>query len=232
MVRSPKDKPMYFDCIERYRSILIYPPLKEGDFELNDCSSLPYIPFNRSGNNPIFRKITDRYSRLVGKGVPCTFDGTPDKKKPCIFDTAGLGPCLSGTTPCFLIRPTRIIDWVPDVYNVTKDLPKNFPKDLKTIFKSTMKKERKVIWLSCRGHTKKDRSNIVSMTYHPATRSFPAYYYPYNRNADYMDPLVAVELNIKPGSKVSIECKIWAANIDPDNSDVGALLFLFYISDY
>lgn len=59
-----------------------------------------------------------------------------------------------------------------------------------------------MVWISCEGENPADVENIGSVDYSPR-RGFPAYYFPYLNQEDYLPPLVAVHFE-KPKRKLHL----------------------------
>lgn len=65
------------------------------------------------------------------------------------------------------------------------------PLDLKEHIKSLTAKQRKQIWISCRGENPADTEAVGPIQYIPS-RGFPSFFYPFKNTVDYLSPLVAV----------------------------------------
>ena len=76
------------------------------------------------------------------------------------------------------------------------------PLDLKEHINSLPAKERKQIWISCRGENPADTEAVGPIQYIPS-RGFPSFFYPFKNTVDYLSPLVAIRFE-RPRSKKSL----------------------------
>lgn len=102
------------------------------------------------------------------------------------------------------------VDFSPVSIDAYRDLEKHddLPLDLRATYKPN------VIFLDCQGVTLIDKEHIGRIKYTPE-RGFKTNFFPYTGSVDYMPPLVAVHfLNPKHGVAISVDCRLYAKNID------------------
>ena len=123
-----------------------------------------------------------------------------------------------------------MLDWIPEPFKSIKDLPANMSSDLREhIEKETTNDEDLIpsmVWLSCHGKDDLHAQRLGNVSYSP-WRGFPTHYFPYQRQPDYQQPLVALHVH-KPHRDVVIEvrCEAWAHNIQPtQDSKIGTVHF-------
>ncbi|XP_032663188.1 sodium/potassium-transporting ATPase subunit beta-1-like [Odontomachus brunneus] len=167
--------------------------------------------YNKSRNN---YKITAECSDETSS--------TPNVK-PCFFDIESLGVCgkppygyTDPLQPCILIKFNKRFDWVPIHYNKSSQLPENIPFALEKTIRSSSKLQ---IWLWCDGASNVDKEHVGEIEYIPSA-GFPVKYFPFMGQPDYLSPMVALQFkNITPGRLVTVECSLWALNINVDRQN-------------
>ena len=155
----------------------------------------------------------------------------------CQFKTTNLGPCAKGNhgydtgSPCIFLKLNNIYGLRHDYYNDTANLPEKMPEHLVTHIKAQRYKNQ--VWVDCRGENAADREHLKRMKYYPATRGFPAYYFPYVKQDTYESPVVAVQFpNLPVGQLVHVECRAWAGNIGYEKRDrIGISHFEIMVHD-
>ncbi|XP_076386873.1 sodium/potassium-transporting ATPase subunit beta-1-like isoform X2 [Megachile rotundata] len=138
-------------------------------------------------------------------------------EKPCFFDITNLGTCSKppfGYTepmqPCILIKFNKRFDWVPVCYNRSSHLPESMPSNLK---KMVLESDKLHVWLSCDGVNNVDKEHMGEIEYTPRP-GFSNEYFPFAGQPHYLSPIVALQFkNLTPNRLVTIECNLWAANI-------------------
>jgi len=178
-----------------------------------------------------------------GNVVDCTETNLPKAGEVCRFSSAWLkDKCSSAESwgynkesPCIILKLNKMIGWKPDTYATLDELPAAMPDDLKqTITTLTSENEDKVpsmIWVSCKGENPADEEYIGPVRYSP-WQGFPAYYFPYNHQAGYLPPIVAVQFDKPQGNVlINIECKAWAKNINHDRGNRLGLVHFELLKD-
>ncbi|XP_025154637.1 sodium/potassium-transporting ATPase subunit beta-1 isoform X2 [Harpegnathos saltator] len=138
--------------------------------------------------------------------------------KPCFFDIESLGVCgkppygyTNPLQPCILIKFNKRFDWIPMHYNKSSQLPINIPPALEETIRFSNKVQ---VWLSCDGANGVDKEHVGEIEYIPSA-GFPVKYFPFVGQPDYLSPMVALQFkNITPGRLVTVECTLWALNIN------------------
>ncbi|CAH2105100.1 unnamed protein product [Euphydryas editha] len=148
-------------------------------------------------------------------------DSKPPRNEVCSFDIKQLGPCsrenyygYRNRTPCIIIKLNRIFDWNPKLIDDPENLPPDMPTDLKNhINSTTLPKERRNIWVSCKGERPADVDALGPLKYWPYP-GLSEIYFPYDNTPGYLSPLVAVQLlNPTLHQIINIRCRAWAHNI-------------------
>lgn len=141
----------------------------------------------------------------------CSYDKPISSEKTCEVDLRSFGSCSSEKSygfdreqPCIFLKFKKIKDWVPKNLNISA-LPKEMPEDLQDHIKNSNKQK---VWLSCEGDTPVDVENIGPIQYHPE-RGYPAYFFPYTSQKDYLEPIVAIELERPTRKKLNFDLKYW-----------------------
>lgn len=132
-----------------------------------------------------------------------------NKDKPCMFDPHSLNaPCLNETdygyrsgSPCVLLKLNKIYDWIPEPFG-----NETVPEDARDNWDSSH------ITVTCQGERSTDKENIKEINYFPK-HGFPIKYFPYLNQKGYQAPIVIVELKVKRGILLMIECRAYARNI-------------------
>ena len=176
------------------------------------------------------------------KGKNCDADGIKaTKDKACLFDIEKLGACGKSNygydqgKPCIFLKLNRIYGLENKEYNA-EELPEDMPEELKThIGKQTNKDQ---VWVHCQGKNPADKEILENIEYYPATRGFSNNYFPYMRQDDYLNPLVAVQFSPRLeggrgiGQLIHIECRAWAQNIGYNRRDkIGCTAFELQVFD-
>jgi len=163
-----------------------------------------------------------------GKGKDCEGSGEKaDKDHGCKVSLGTLKDCGKGNygydqgTPCIYLKLNRIYGLVNEPYNDTTSFPDDMPADLKTHIGQQSDKNQ--VWVNCVGKYPADREMLNEVKYFPATRGYPAKYFPYMNQNDYLNPLVAVQFRPNwpqaNGQLIHIECRAWAKNIGYSRRD-------------
>jgi len=178
--------------------------------------------------NTFLQPYRDAETQRSDNRVNCSFDNPPPDGKVCSVPISKFGSCTESQNfsyprgkPCVFLKLNKIFNWRPSLYNKSQDLPAKMPKDLKDLIKKeeTRDKAANMVWVSCEGENPADVENIGSIQYVPR-RGFPAYFFPYTNQDNYLPPLVAVFFeNPQKGVLINIECKAWAHNIIHDRAE-------------
>lgn len=142
----------------------------------------------------------------------------------CKFKVSSLGNCASANygfdqgKPCVFLKLNKIYGVENDPYNDVTDLPENMPEELKAHIGKQADKNQ--VWIECHGEYPADKESLGEIKYFPASRGFPAYYFPYKNQKGYQSPVVAVQFeNAKPNQLLHVECRAWAKNIGYNKRD-------------
>nr|XP_034832140.1 sodium/potassium-transporting ATPase subunit beta-2-like [Maniola hyperantus] len=168
------------------------------------------------------------YAPSAENRMACSWDYPSAGDKPCDVPMQDFHPCTSANkynyrnaAPCVFLKLNKLLNWTPEPYNTTEDLPSDMPEDLKQhITQVTGRGSANEVWVSCQGDTPADVELIGPVQYIPR-RGFPSYYFPYTNQEGYLSPVVAVlfeKLELKPGMLIGIKCTAWAKNIARDDS--------------
>lgn len=124
------------------------------------------------------------------------------------------------TTPCIYLRINRLLDWKPEAYSSSDNLPESIPDDLKEVVAESSKQK---IWVGCQGTDPKDRDNFSNDTIIFQTdKGFDVGRFPYvKQKTAYLDPIVAFKINksTSVGILFSLSCSFWGKNIQ-DQLDI------------
>jgi len=159
----------------------------------------------------------------------------------CAFDIGVLGSqCTaenqfgySSCKPCILLRINKIYDWQPaSVLFNGSNINNNGSNEwqfaqIRNGLKSKYipNANNSYIPVSCEGENDGDTDNIRSITFTPEY-GFPASYFPYENQLNYMPPAVMAQFDVEPGRAIMIWCKIWVANIQHDLTDLQGSIHL------
>ncbi len=190
-------------------------------------------------------------SYQTSKNGPCSPNtpGSPANPYPCHFDTNVLKKCGGNKensdyfgyrtgTPCVYLKLNKLMGvqniHYTDMSNATKNLPPDFPEELKAHVNRQRDKEQ--VWITCEGENPADMEAAGEMEYFPKAQGFPGYYFPYNgqnKTHKYESPIVAVKFNNPTrGQLIHIECRAWAENIMYSRMDRrGMVRFELFIMD-
>ncbi|CAF0801928.1 unnamed protein product [Brachionus calyciflorus] len=124
--------------------------------------------------------------------------------------------------PCVLIKLNNIFKWSPDKtkYPTSDYLARNPCNGTNVL--NELKSFTDHIFYTCNGETESDTSFINSiklnslMGINDCFAGVPFYFYPYTNQANYMQPLIVVKLNLTLNQQVNINCVAWANNIKID----------------
>ncbi|XP_045761568.1 sodium/potassium-transporting ATPase subunit beta-2-like [Maniola jurtina] len=156
--------------------------------------------------------------------MACSWSDASAGNKSCDVPLADFYPCnpdnqynYHRAAPCVFLKLDKLLNWTPNPYNTSEDLPTDMPADLKQYITIVTGKEyANAVWVSCEGENPVDVEFLGPIMYIPR-RGFPAYYFPYTNQEGYLSPLVAVLFeNPKKGLIINIVCKAWAKNIARD----------------
>ncbi|XP_069691960.1 sodium/potassium-transporting ATPase subunit beta-2-like [Periplaneta americana] len=186
----------------------------------------------------VIQKFLEGYNNSAENVVQCGYDKPPSAGQVCEVKMDEFGNCNKENDfgypegkPCVFLKFNKVVDWVPEFYNDSNNLPEDMPVDLKKHIQEMERKDvlnLKTIWVSCEGSETADKEKMGSIDYLPR-RGFPGYYFPYNSTENYMSPLVAIPFeNPEPGTLVNVECRVWAPNIEY-NKDKGVGLVRFEV---
>jgi len=167
----------------------------------------------------------------------------------CNYDVSFLGEeCKSdkswgytSDSPCIVLKLNRMIGWTPKVYETLKELPKEMPKTLKDHIKKETEANNnvvpKMLWVSCDGESPMDREMLGSLDetsgvkYFPQP-GFPDYFFPYNNQANYKSPLIAVRFHKpRPNILIHVSCTLYAKDITYSNKDAIGLVRMQLLLD-
>ncbi|KAK4316817.1 hypothetical protein Pmani_012071 [Petrolisthes manimaculis] len=171
----------------------------------------------------------------------CNSNNLPSDEEVCIFQDTWIGDqCKKAerwgytrSTPCILLTPNKVVDWVPEVYEELNELPVAMPQDLKDIISNTTADNGgtipKMVWVWCEAVGPVDREYMGPLQMSP-WHGFPQYYFPYIAYQDepsYLQPIVALQFR-RPMRNVviALDCKMWAKNINPNESVARVELFI------
>ncbi|CAL4101738.1 unnamed protein product, partial [Meganyctiphanes norvegica] len=121
----------------------------------------------------------------------------------------------SSDSPCIILKLNRMFGWLPKVYEedvskLPKDLPKQLEKHIKDEAVKNDNKVPKMLWVSCDGDNPMDSEMLTGGVKYYPSQGFPYHYFPYENQANYKSPLIAVQF-IKPKQHIMINvyCKIY-----------------------
>ncbi|XP_071520064.1 sodium/potassium-transporting ATPase subunit beta-like [Panulirus ornatus] len=179
----------------------------------------------------------NKLENIPANVIDCDDDTFPSSDQVCRFSHLWLGDDCSEASgwgyrtgrPCIHLSVTKVLNWIPEVYQSLEELPEDMPQDMKDQIEQIIMiniKMPKMLWVSCEGLNPADRENLGPLKYSPWT-GFPLQYFPYKDYLAYMSPIVAVQL-LKPkrGVAIGMECRMWAKNIDPKTSAITINLML------
>ena len=170
------------------------------------------ITFNQTDGSS-WKRWSDKSKELLKKYE----NAATGKSKAKPFDLGKLGPCGKDNygydqgKPCVFLKLSKIYGLKHEYYDPA-DLPKEMPEELKKHIATVSAANQ--VWVECHGRNSADKEGITAINYYPAERGFPEKFFPYEGQDGYQDPLVAVQMELKPDKRIHIECKAWAKNID------------------
>ncbi|XP_031634841.1 sodium/potassium-transporting ATPase subunit beta-2-like [Contarinia nasturtii] len=209
-------------------------------------SSETIIPYTDSIKNFFndYSGLNEKYEKNIDHECSRLFS-RPKNGKFCPFKLEYLENCSPTKTdgnfgydiskPCIFLTLNEVKDWTPQVFNetdinqITDDNLRakyaKMPDFLKEAIANVRDPlDRNLIWVSCEGASPQDVENIGPVLYSPL-RGFPASYFPYKNVEGYQSPIVAVQLERpRPGVMITVECKIWAKNLDETKSHTFEIL--------
>lgn len=161
-------------------------------------------------------------------GKDCDADGSKaTKDNACLFNEAKLGACGQDNygydkgTPCIFLKLNRIYGLVNKAYTGIGNgsYPTDMPTDLQNHIDGQSNKDQ--VWVNCQGKYPADSEILQKIEYFPPSRGFSNKYFPYMRQSDYLNPLVAVRFTPVGaiGQLIHIECRAWAPNIGYSRRD-------------
>lgn len=162
------------------------------------------------------------------RGKDCDAEGAKaTKDQACLFKyQEKLGSCGKDNygydkgTPCIFLKLNRIYGLENKPYNES-DLPEDMPEALKSHIQAQSDKDQ--VWVNCQPKYPADKEMLEKIEYFPPSRGFSNKYFPYMKQDDYLNPLVAVQFvpNLKQGigQLIHIECRAWAQNIGYNRRD-------------
>jgi len=186
-------------------------------------------------------------STKIAKRKSCTAADKVEEKQACNFPVDDIKKACGddfgyGKTgaPCIFLKLNKIygltnepIDFdKEDPVSVSRQDPKMSDELEEHIKKQTNKDQ---VWVDCQGKYPADKEALEGrITYVPESRGLPNFYFPYQKQDDYVSPLVAVKFNPRgtPGQLIHIECRAWAENIGYNRRDkVGISVFELQVMD-
>lgn len=191
-----------------------------------------------------FLEPYDKKDKIEGRTITKCKDDQKfaEKDKVCEFDIKELGTefCTKEQNfgyeigkPCVLIKLNKIFGWKPELYENKDELPSELIESLpeETVKKINETKQEddlffNKVFVTCQGENPADKENLGKIEYFPGP-FFKSYYYPYEKGAGYLQPLVAVRFaSIETGVLINIECRAYAKNIKHDRSErIGSVHF-------
>ncbi|XP_045761610.1 sodium/potassium-transporting ATPase subunit beta-2-like [Maniola jurtina] len=169
------------------------------------------------------------YKKGAENIMACSADAPVRENLFCDVDLRAFEPCISEnkynydtyrrTQPCVFLKLDKLLNWIPNPYNTTDDMPSEMPDGLQQhIDNVSGSTDANTVWVSCEGENPADVEFIGPIKYLP-TRGFPTYFFPYKNQEGYLSPLVAVQF-LRPtmGIVINIKCTAWAKNIDREGS--------------
>ena len=184
--------------------------------------------------------LTIDYARRVEKFLSC-YQSEVDTRlgyKP--FHPPGtLGDCGSHPygyynggnpiKPCIFLKLNKIWDWNPTPITEEDFQREDWPEDLKKHFDSLEDKDE--IFVDCQGRNSADREAVrEGLTYFPASRGFPASYFPFRGNTHhYHSPLVALQFDASKmrrflGQLVHVECRVYYQGVVHNTRDKAGMV--------
>jgi sodium/potassium-transporting ATPase subunit beta len=202
--------------------------------ESNVESTLVWFKANDERNTKYWTEEIDTFLATYTESksdnrVACSFDSPAPDGRVCDVEMGNFAPCIKENrynypkgSPCIFLKLNKIFNWIPQLYNDSKNLPDKMPADLKTHIEEEQKrgsKNTQVVWISCEGENPADTENLGAIQYIPR-RGFPSFYFPFQNLEGYQPPLVAIYFERpKTGVLINIECKAWARNIHHDRAE-------------
>lgn len=187
-------------------------------------------------------RVDEYLASIKSGGKACSKEDGATTTEACKFDVTALEECnkkgggFEEGVPCMYLKLNKIYGVENRHYDGTteydgKVFPDEMPKSLQDHIKKQDNKEQ--VWVNCRGEYPADVEALGEPEYFPATRGFPGYYFPYEKQNDYQSPIVAVRFpNAKPNQLLHVECRVWADNIGYEKRDrVGINHFELQILD-
>lgn len=143
-------------------------------------------------------------------------------------------------SPCVLLKLNRVYNWRPnpfrsldEIRNKLKNSKKGADKiNLDTKIGRQLSGGEGLISIQCEGEHGADREKLGVVDYWPK-QGFPAEYYPYINQPNYLSPFVLVKFN-KPtrGQVINIECHAFDGNIEISKYDrEGAINFQLLVEN-
>jgi len=182
---------------------------------------------NQTLNNATYHRIECNAENATTPQHGCQFDVVPMK------DFCGSQFGYDTGSPCIFLKLNKIFGLQNEAITKTNNsYPKGMSEDLKTHIKVQTNKEQ--VWVDCQGKYPADKEILKgAVTYSPASKGFPNFYFPYLGQPDYLSPLVAVKFSPPKtaiGRLIHVECRAWAKNIGYSRRDkVGIAVFELYI---
>jgi sodium/potassium-transporting ATPase subunit beta len=123
----------------------------------------------------------------------------------CDEDLSVFGSCTARNEfgypegkPCIFLKLNKILDWQPEFYTKTDELPESMPEPLKTHIKNSIEsgESLEVVWVSCEGENPADIENLGNNVEYKSLsgeQGFNGTYFPYENIDGYLTPIVAVQ---------------------------------------
>ncbi|GAU92065.1 hypothetical protein RvY_04204 [Ramazzottius varieornatus] len=151
----------------------------------------------------------------------------------CKVDLNAFGSCGNNTgygynigQPCVLLKLNRIVNWLPESFDLNDP---NTPKELKdwvaAHLSNTTMPTKNQVYVTCDGEDLVDQEKMGQVSLHPP--SISASFFPYTNQPFYLSPVVMIQFhNPERGVMIDVVCKAWAKRIERNvNQQLGAVRF-------
>ena len=115
-------------------------------------------------------------------------------------------------SPCVLVKLNRMYNWKPSPYRSLDDIKDGIIRNSKGITIEPKVRDSELnsgegqISIQCEGENAADKEKLSKIEYWPR-QGFPAEYFPYTNQKDYLSPFVLVKFNNPTrGMVINIEC--------------------------
>lgn len=196
--------------------------------QLIDMLAPYHVPLDRDDNPHVENCTGDAYAS--NQDNFCYFDINHLPKECTAQHKFG----LAEGRPCIMIRLNRIFSWLPEPYDSSDLQDISLPQVVREDF-NRRKEGSRLIYLTCKGQTPTDVSNLDGGNFNSNSSNILYYpyqgveyrYFPYRDQPGYLSPFVFVRF-VRPvhGVDIKVECRWWSKNIYHDISIAhGALNF-------